>query len=205
MVDVFFKSRFSSEYRIIYPFLQAIGNILTYDYTIEYVLSTNIFQIIHRTINSNNSELRKLSCWILGNMVNANLITFAHQVVEADFIRSVTELISKENTYDVMYEAFLFLGSLSSFCEFEFINKLIDYGYYDAIIVFLMNKKETTCCKIILEILINVFNTDDRDNRFVNRFSELGGMDLLEGLANHSHSDVSEYASHILNKFFSHI
>lgn len=191
------------------PALRTIGNIVTgADQLTQQVVDAGALPLLGQLITAGTKmQERKEACWAISNIAAGTpaqlnavlqsgvLLPVAHALKNAEFevkkeaCWTVCNSVHGSSSEQVMFIANSY-GVLEPMCE-------------------LLETSDSKVVTITLDFLTNVLKAADEvsaasgaENKVVMSLDELGAIDKLEALQEHSHHEVYEKAVHILEKYF---
>mmetsp|Transcript_30523 Transcript_30523/g.61519 ORF Transcript_30523/g.61519 Transcript_30523/m.61519 type:complete len:519 (+) Transcript_30523:3360-4916(+) len=186
--------------------LRAIGNIVTgNDTQTQVIINCSAIPCLLTLLNSPKKAIKKECCWTISNITAGNPSQI-QAVIDGNIIPSLINIL-KNSELEIRKEAAWAISNATSGGTPNQIDYLVKKGCIQPMIQ-LMDCLDFRVVRVILEGLENILEIGNQkvDKDFVNEYArhieQVGGLEKLEELQQHSNNQIYEYAVKLLEKFF---
>jgi hypothetical protein len=192
-------------------FLKIIGNFSSFksDFTMNYLINLNIFDIVAELLNDNLYTVRRLACWIFSNVAASEIhINF---LIDKGYLDKVKQMLTDDDI-TVVTEEVWFISNMINCSDFEMKAELVTKFSIMQTLVFLLYIDNEKIVLLALESLksiidankmLNLENTDFSKNLFANYFIELGGVNILGKLQGAGREKIDLEVDNLIEEYFS--
>ncbi|XP_072319477.1 importin subunit alpha-1-like [Eucyclogobius newberryi] len=189
---------------IVTPALRSLGNIVTgTDEQTQCVLNAGALVVFPQLLRHHKSNIQKEAAWTVSN-ITAGKNNQIQEVIDAGLIPILVELLS-HGDYKTQMEVVWAISNFTSGGTGEQVSYLIQCHALPMLVKHL-STKDSQITLIILESIVNILQMAEKtgeSDKLHLIFEEVGGIDKLEELQNHSNEAVYLLSLNIITRFFS--
>lgn len=195
-------------YTIQTPALRTVGNIVTGDdLQTQIIIGYHALPCLLALLNHMKKTIKKEACWTVSNITAGNKDQI-QAVIDQGMIRPLIGLLETAD-FDVKKEAAWALSNATSGGTAEQIKHLVEQGCIKPLCDLLVTD-DNKIISVALEGLENILKVGERENKMVGAeynemaalVAELGGLQKLEELQNHSSEQLYEKSVSLIERFF---
>lgn len=190
----------SDNCKIVTPALRTLGNIVSGNDThTQAVLDANCFGVVMPLLHHDKRTVRKETCWLLSNIAAGTPSQVSELVAREDVLTRVMELLESDD-FDVRKEAAWVVSNICTGGTSGDIRQIIQYGALKTLVE-VMDVQSTKITSVTLEAVEAILKKCGSTN-IINEIENLGGIDKLEVLQDHSDESIYEKSKALLETYF---
>jgi hypothetical protein len=192
-------------------FLKLIGNFSSFqsDFTMNYLINLNVFDIVAELLNDTLHTVRRLTCWIFSNVAaSEDHINF---LIDKGYLDKIKQMLTDDDI-TVVTEAVWFISNMINCSNLDMKAELVTKFSILQALVYLLYIDNEKIIILALDTLKSIFhankmlnleNTDFSKNLFANYFIELGGVDILGKLQGAGREKIDLEVDELIEEYFS--
>uniref|UniRef100_A0A673AJ31 Importin subunit alpha n=1 Tax=Sphaeramia orbicularis TaxID=375764 RepID=A0A673AJ31_9TELE len=194
------------ELSVMTPALRSIGNMVSgSDLQTQMVIDAGVLAMLPRLMRHPKASVQKEAAWALSNIV-AGPCKQIQQVITCGLLPLLVELL-RTGDFKTQREAVWAVTNFTSGGTVEQVVQLVQSGALEAIID-LLQVKDAKVILVILEAINNMLLAAEKireTEKLTLLIEEMGGLDRIEMLQNHSNEMVYQAAHNLIEKYFADV
>ncbi|MED6241241.1 Importin subunit alpha-1 [Ataeniobius toweri] len=194
----------NKELCVMTPALRSIGNIVSgSDLHTQMAIDAGVLDVLPKLLRHPKPTMQKEAAWALSNIA-AGPCKQIQQLITCGLLPPLVEVL-RNGDFKTQKEAVWAVTNFTSGGTVEQVVNLVQSGALEAIIN-LLQVKDAKVILVILEAVNNMFMAAEKlgeTEKLSLLIEELGGLERIEMLQNHSNEMVYQAAHNLIEKYFS--